>query len=357
MAKQTKNLVRLGIFVTVSVLLFVIGIFYLGNSKNLFGKTFTIFSDFRNVNGLHIGGSVRFSGISVGSVQDILILNDSTLRINMMIQKRMQPYIKKDAVASVGTDGLVGSTLININPGKGNLQPVEDEDIIPSYSRVETEEVFQTLGATSENIALLTMNLLEVSEKLNSKNGILGSMLNDPQLANNIKESVFHIKNSSKNLANLSGDLQLTMEEVRSGKGLLGTLITDSTLMPQITSTIGDVDTMIHHVDAQIKPLFSKLNRSIQEFNDLTSEINDMVQDVNQGQGVVGTLLKDDATDQQVQQILSNVNETTVKLNENLEALRSNWFFRKYYKKKRKAEKKKQAAQQEKDLERLSNLE
>ena len=167
MAKQTTNMIKLGVFVTIGLLLFVVGIYSLGNSKNLFGNTITIYSDFRNVNGLQPGNNVRFSGINVGSIEKISIINDTTLRVNMIIQEDVKSFIKKNAIASIGTDGLVGSALVNINPRKSQMPPVEDQDIIQSYSRVETDEVLQTLGTTSDNIALLSLKLLEVIEKIN----------------------------------------------------------------------------------------------------------------------------------------------------------------------------------------------
>lgn len=338
MAKQTTNMIKLGVFVTVGVLLFVVGIYALGNSKNLFGKTITIYSDFRNVNGLQPGNNVRFSGINVGSIDEISIINDTTLRVNMIIQDHVKGFIKKNAIASIGTDGLVGSAIVNINPRKSEKPAVEDQDILQSYSRVETDEVLQTLGTTSDNIALLSRNLLELTGKINDGEGILSTLLNDASLAQDVRQSVRKINQAGSNLATMSAELNNTFTKVQGGEGLLGYLLTDSTLMVELEGIVERADTVMEN---QIEPVFVDLKKATEEINAFVIELQKMATDINDGKGTIGTLLKDDKTDIQLKETLKNVKETSIKLNENMEALRSNWFFRKYFKKKAKEEKKK----------------
>jgi phospholipid/cholesterol/gamma-HCH transport system substrate-binding protein len=338
MAKQTTNMIKLGVFVTIGLLLFVVGIYSLGNSKNLFGNTITIYSDFRNVNGLQPGNNVRFSGINVGSIEKISIINDTTLRVNMIIQEDVKSFIKKNAIASIGTDGLVGSALVNINPRKSQMPPVEDQDIIQSYSRVETDEVLQTLGTTSDNIALLSLKLLEVIEKINEGEGMLSTLLNDASLSKDIEHSVRSIRQVSANLTTMSDELNNTLTKVQNGEGLLGYLLTDSTLMIELEGIVQRADTVMEN---QIEPVFVDLKKATEEINAFVIELQKVTTDLNDGKGAIGTLLKDEKTADQVHETINNVNETSLKLNENMEALRSNWFFRKYFKKKAKEEKKK----------------
>ncbi|MFT6321961.1 MAG: phospholipid/cholesterol/gamma-HCH transport system substrate-binding protein [Granulosicoccus sp.] len=346
MAKQTKNMIKLGVFVTVGVLLFVAGIYSIGNSKNLFGETITIYSDFRNVKGLQSGNNVRFSGINVGSIEEIVILDDSTLRVNMIIQDDAKGFIKKNAIASIGTDGIVGSVLVNINPRKSNMPPIEDQDVIESYSRVEADDVLQTLGSTSDNIALLSLNLLEMTEKVNEGEGMLSTLLNDASLSKDIQQSVRNIKQVGGSFAKMSHELNNTLTKVQEGEGLLGYLLTDSTLMIEMEEIVQRVDTVIEN---QVEPIFVDLKKATEEINTFALELQKVTTDLNDGKGAIGTLLKDDKTDMQLKETLKNVNETSIKLNENMEALRYNWFFRRYFRKKAKKEKKKRKEEGEND--------
>ena len=112
--------VRLGIFVILASLLLVVGIYYVGTRKNLFGTTFTISTVFTNAGGLQEGNNVRYAGINVGTVSEINIITDSTIRLDLKLVERVKPYIKKNAVANLSVDGIVGSALVNITPGDGD---------------------------------------------------------------------------------------------------------------------------------------------------------------------------------------------------------------------------------------------
>ena len=111
---------RLGIFIILGTVIFIFAMYTIGEKQNLFGKTFIISSHFHNINGLQKGNMVRFSGINIGVISAITMINDSTIKIDMRIDEKITPHIRKNAIATIGSDGLVGNMLINIVPGKGN---------------------------------------------------------------------------------------------------------------------------------------------------------------------------------------------------------------------------------------------
>jgi phospholipid/cholesterol/gamma-HCH transport system substrate-binding protein len=64
--------------------------------------------------------------------------------------------------------------IINILPGKGTDAPVEPGDEIRSVNRVSTDELLNTLSKTNNNAALLTENLLTITEEINAGKGTIG---------------------------------------------------------------------------------------------------------------------------------------------------------------------------------------
>src|SRR6187431_219686 len=98
--KTNKFKVRLGLFVAGGLTLFILAIFIIGKQKNLFNPVFKLTSTFKNVSGLQVGNNIRFSGINVGTVDNITIINDSTVRVDMMIRKEVQQFIKEDCEAA-----------------------------------------------------------------------------------------------------------------------------------------------------------------------------------------------------------------------------------------------------------------
>ncbi len=167
--------VRLGLFVIVSTLLFVTAVFFIGQRQNMFKKTFNISAHFQNVNGLQKGNNVRYSGIDIGTVKDITMINDSIIRVSMSIEEKIITHIKKDAIAAIGSDGLVGNMIINIVPGQNKNTPnVENGDIIASYSKIGADDILSTLNVSSENVAILTSDLLKITNGMLSGKGTLG---------------------------------------------------------------------------------------------------------------------------------------------------------------------------------------
>src|SRR5436853_6084530 len=97
--------IRLGMFIAVGLALFMAAIFIIGKQKNLFNPVFKLSSTFYSVGGLQAGNNVRFSGITIGSVDDIQIINDTSVKVDMLIKKEVQQFIKSDCIASIGSEG------------------------------------------------------------------------------------------------------------------------------------------------------------------------------------------------------------------------------------------------------------
>ncbi len=80
-------MVRLGLFITAGFVLFILAIFLIGRQKHLFDPVIELKANFKNVSGLQVGNNIRFSGINVGTVDNINIINDSTIQVDMIIKK------------------------------------------------------------------------------------------------------------------------------------------------------------------------------------------------------------------------------------------------------------------------------
>src|SRR5205085_7605232 len=91
-----KFKIRIGLFITGGLMLFMLAIFLIGKQKNMFNPVFKLTSTFHNISGLQVGNNVRFSGINVGTVDNIDIINDSTVKVEMMIKKDVKKFIKSD---------------------------------------------------------------------------------------------------------------------------------------------------------------------------------------------------------------------------------------------------------------------
>jgi phospholipid/cholesterol/gamma-HCH transport system substrate-binding protein len=191
---------RLGLFVAGGILLFVIAIFYIGKQKNLFNPVFKLSTTFYNISGLEVGNIVRFSGINVGTVDNIKIINDSTVHIEMLIRKNIQKFIKTDCEAGIGSSGLIGDRVLIITQGSCHAQVVRDGQMIVSKEPVETDAIMASLKVTAGNAEIISEQLAEIMIKVNSGKGTIGRLIQDSSIAENLSQTMMNIKSSSKGL-------------------------------------------------------------------------------------------------------------------------------------------------------------
>lgn len=157
--KETRNTLILGVFVSIGLILLVISVYLIGSKKNLFTSNFHITASFRDVNGLQNGDNVRFRGINIGTVEEMNVLNDSTINVVMICEERMKIYIKKNAVASITTDGLMGNKMVSLNNGTTISKMIEENDTLHSLLPLDINEMEQKLKTSNDNIAIITRHV------------------------------------------------------------------------------------------------------------------------------------------------------------------------------------------------------
>lgn len=195
-----KFKVRLGLFIAIGIALFVVAIFIIGKQKNLFNPVFKLSTTFYNVSGLQVGSNIRFSGINIGTVDNITIINDSTVRVDMLIKQEVQKFIKTDCVAGIGSAGLIGDKLLLITQGSTDAPLAKDGQQILSNEPVETDAIMASLQVTADNVAIISDQLVGVMYQVNSGKGTLGRLLKDSTIAENINQTIVNLKKSSKGL-------------------------------------------------------------------------------------------------------------------------------------------------------------
>jgi phospholipid/cholesterol/gamma-HCH transport system substrate-binding protein len=322
MAKTRAENIKLGIFVTLGIVLLLLASYFIGNRQNMFGDTIPITAIFKNANGLQNGNNVRFSGINVGTVNKIEMVNDTTIRVHMIIAEKMQQHIKKDAVAMIGSDGLVGSMLINIVPGEGNTPTISPGDELESLSKVATQDMLSTLNVTNENAAMLTADLLQVTQSLTQGKGTLGRLLNDTLMAANLQQTLINLKNTSSAANTTISELNTMIGNMNLKESAAGVLLNDTVTAEKMRNIIAHLETTSIEIDKMAK------------------DLNSVVGEIKKGDGAISTLATDTIFARQLKNTMRNVDQGVERFNENMEALKHNFLTRGYFRKLERKEKK-----------------
>ncbi len=215
MKTGTGSKIKLGVFIFIGIVLFFIGVYYVGKAKNMFGSTFRITGLFNNVGGLQVGNNVRFSGINVGTVESISIISDSTVQVDVIIEAALQKFIKNDSKAIIGSEGLMGNKVINITPGSINSKMIENDGMIATIKPIDTDEILKDVKTSIENIKGITTDLGDIMSNIRGGKGTLGTLLVDGAFAYNIKQTMVNLNKGT-------GSIEATMKSIKSGTDGLG---------------------------------------------------------------------------------------------------------------------------------------
>ncbi|MCE3226379.1 MAG: hypothetical protein K0S32_930 [Bacteroidetes bacterium] len=191
---------RLGVFVAVGFALLVAGIFYIGKQKHLFNPVVSLNTTFKNISGLEIGSNIRFSGINVGTVDNIKIINDSTVKVYLLIDKDVQQFIKTDSYVRITSDGIIGDKIANITQGSSQAGSITEGQYLKSIEPLDADAIIANLKATGENANIISGELAEILHKVNKGNGTIARLLHDTTIADNLGQTITNLKKSSKGL-------------------------------------------------------------------------------------------------------------------------------------------------------------
>ena len=328
MTKRVISNVKLGAFVLGGLVFLVLLLYMIGKNRSLFGSTYILKARFENVQGLVAGNNVRFSGIQAGTVKRVKILSDTVIEVTMIIDTKMEPIIRKNAIVSISTDGLVGNKVVNIVPAGEPASLAAEGDILASKKSVNTDEMMQTLYKTNNDIAVIAANLKTTVQQINNSSA-LWALLNDKSIPQDLRTSLANIRLATGKAGNMADDLHDIVMDVKSGKGSVGAILTDTSFAHNLNEAIQKIKTVGNEADS------------------LAGEINKVVagiqQDVNNGKGTVNALLKDSAMTIKLNASLDNIQKGTEGFNQNMEALKHNFLLRGYFRKQEKKKRKEEA--------------
>lgn len=299
MAKKTSP-VKLGLFIIIGVSLLVLAIFLIGDKNALFSKTFEVKAYFSDIQGLRSGATVRLSGIDVGSVSNVSIVDDASGRVEvrMNLVEDIKRFIRTDTKATISTEGLVGSKVVVLKIGSTDAAHVGEGGVIQTEDPLGFDAIIAETQGIMEYTKTLTMDLSEIISKVNKGEGTMGKILNDDELYN---EAVQLTQRADQSLTSITEELGRVTEIFnRLGEG--------------VESVVANVDSVVLEVDS-------------------------IIANLKNGNGVLGALLVNGSKyDTVFTSMMRNIELTSSdarlaasRLAENMEALKHNWLFKSYF--------------------------
>ena len=317
--QELKQNIKLGAFVLSGLILFLIALFYIGSESTLFNRTFTISAVFRNIEGLKEGDKVWLSGVKIGTVKDVKIVAEGRVVVALSLRDKQNQFLKKDATAFVGSDGLVGNKIVVIRPGNSKTI-IQDNDTINTFSPTDTQELINIAKDVGSNTRSLTDDLRLITARINKGDGIVGELLHDGPLSQDLRLAVASLRAAGENTNRATQDLNQMLTKINTGDGLMTKLITDSSYAQTFEQALNNV---------------AEAGRNSRM---MTEDLKEVMSKLNNNNNAISVLLTDTTFANKLRETLENAESASVKLDENMEAMQHNFLLRGYFRKQEKKE-------------------
>jgi phospholipid/cholesterol/gamma-HCH transport system substrate-binding protein len=317
---DNRKQITVGIFIFLGLLIFIVGIFTLGGQRKAFVKSFALNVVFDDIQGLKTGNNVWYSGVKIGTIKKIQFYGNSQVQVTLNIEEEAHKYIHKDAKASISSDGLIGNKIIVITGGNPKYPFVEDGDKLQVQGTLSTDDIMKTFQVNNKNLVDITSDFKVLSRSLVEGKGAAGALLTDEAIAGNFKAIVSNLQRTTASTDRMARELDAFSRKLNTEGGLADKLLTDTAVFAGLQRSV------------------TELQKTARSAAILTENLNKASGKLNQTDNAAGLLLNDQQTADQVRAIMNNLKTSSEKLDENLEALQSNWLLRGFFKKKAKEE-------------------
>jgi len=316
-----KRAVVVGIFVLLGLVFLIAGILTIGNIKNTFTQKMNVTAVFDNVNGLQPGNNVWFSGVKIGTVRSMDFFGRSQVKVVLSINRDIQDYIRKDAKVKISTDGLIGNKIIEIYGGSGLSEAVAENDTLGVEKALSTEQMMATFQENNKNVLEITNDLKVISKKLSKGEGTIGKLLTDETVYNNITNSTSSLQQATGKADRALGSVETFASRLNKKGSLANDLVTDTVVFQNLKAS----SIQLHRMADTASLAVSNLKKA-----------------TTNTQSPVGVLLYDQQSGTHLKSTLKNLDSSSQKLDENMEAAQHNFLLRGFFKKKEKEKAKQQ---------------
>ncbi|MDB5272511.1 MAG: transporter, permease component [Chitinophagaceae bacterium] len=315
-----KRAVIVGLFVLVGLLFLAAGILTIGNLHETFTTKMRVNTVFEDVSGLQAGNNVWFSGVKIGTVKKVRFHGKSQVRVLMNIDEDAQQYIRKDAKVKISTDGLIGNKILIIYGGTPTAGVIQEDDTLHVEKTLSTEDMMNTFQESNVNVQEITNDLKKITGKLSKGEGSIGKLLNDETIYKDITATTASLQKASQKAQALMTSLSTFSAKLNDKGTLANDLVTDTVVFKSVKASIAQLQ---HIADSA------------------SAMVDDLKKASTNPKSPVGVLLYDEETGTHLKESMKNLESSSAKLDEDLEALQHNFLLRHYFKKKAKEESKK----------------
>jgi len=317
--KENRRALITGIFLTLGLIIFIVGVFTLGGSNKAFSKNIHVNAVFNDVQGLKQGNNVWFSGVKVGTISKVKFTGVAQVAVTLTVDPDAQHYIHKNAGVRISSDGFIGNKIIVIEGGTSDAPIVAEGDTLQTEKQLSTDDIEKTLQANNVNLLAITNDFKQLSHNILQGKGTVGALLADSTMAMQLKSAMRNLQVTTQSAMLMATQLDNFSKKMNTKGGLADKLLTDTATFNKIRASVD-----------QLQKTASNANTFVENLNAASKKLTTT-------DNALGVLLNDPKGAEQVRTSLNNLQQSSIKLNEDLEAAQHNFLLKGYFKTKAKA--------------------
>jgi phospholipid/cholesterol/gamma-HCH transport system substrate-binding protein len=276
---------RLGIFVALVIIAFVLILEFLGGTERFRrGTHYRVL--FSNVQDLKVGDRVRMAGKEIGRVDDIT-LQETNNKVLVTIKVNSKVRVRTDSTASIKFTGLLGQNFVSLDFGSPGSPLAKEDTMLSSVETPDMSAIMAKIDNVAGNVENLTKSF--TGEKIENLLGPLTDFLK----ANRVP------------LTATIANLQMISGQIAEGKGTVGKLVNDPALYNSSLSAVSN-----------LQDTATEIKTTVAEARKVVDRVNQTVAQVNAGQGTIGKLLKEDTLYRETTASMSHLREILQKINQ-----------------------------------------
>lgn len=311
--------VRVGLLIVTSLVVFGFAILLMGKERRLFENKVPFEIHFSRINGLRVGAPISLTGVTVGSVESINFPPDvrkNIVVVQIKVVGDVGPRIRKDMIARIRTQGVLGDKFIELSGGSMGSEPLSPGGLIPSINPIDYEALLGESGDVVQNFTEATNSLKNILKSVEEGKGLLGQLVTSDEKGTPAE--------GGKNLRAASASLRNILSSIEKGKGPLGQMI-----MSDREGKWAETTSNLHAASASLKNILSgvesgegllgqllrgretqqamieDLRVGLHQFRKATEALQKTVEKVARGEGTLGTLIQDPTAGREILTSLS----------------------------------------------------
>jgi len=301
--KRSTNMawaeLKVGILLVGAFLIGTVTIVSFTGIREYFRPTFEINTQMHKVAGLKPGAVIMLSGVRVGNVSTMHLSagTGQGVDVTLKIFDQYSNNVRRDARATLGSQGLLGDKYIELEPGTGDAGPVQPGDIIASGG--DPTDISAMVGQAenlTERMNTLLTEMTLLTHELRSGTGSVNKLIKDSTLYDNASRAAKQATDTAKKFGDTAEQISTTAKNYAQ-------------LSERLDATLLKPDGTLKRLANNPEP-FEHLNQALARFDTLSKKLTE-------GDGTLSRLINDGTVDKELGGLLKDLRRLVQKMESN----------------------------------------